>query len=157
MSRVSAGFRPHPEPEALLGPVRDRFGFPSGIFAEHTLWHRPRAPAVWIVRQGCQPPEGIRVEALGLLMMRRPPPRGFPTTGFCQRFGGYATRNIYEFDQETALHLMAGGTLSVEPQDWQGGPYIVRIPEAVVGRGWVREGQLRLDCPKVWRHQLFSS
>jgi hypothetical protein len=86
--------------------------------------------------------------------MRQPLPRGFPTNAFLRRFGRQATRNVADVSWDTALRLMYSHQIEHEPLDDKGGPYIVRAPESVLGRGWVRKGRLVLDTPKGWAAAL---
>lgn len=154
MSPGSDVFEPWPEPGPLLEYLRWRFGVAADALAGHRFWHRPGSRSLWIAAREMKPPPDLPLEAVGMVAFRQPPPRGFPTSAFLRRFGHAATANVYDLDTATALRLMHGEAVAVEPLDERGGPYVVRCPRAVIGRGWVRAGALRLDVPKVWRDQL---
>jgi len=156
LSRVSAAFEPYPEVDAVWTYLVDRYGLGPAVFAEHCLWHRPGAASIWIAHQDLAPPEDLRIETVGLVAFRQPLPRGYPSSAFLRRFGAEATRGCYDVDWPDALRLMHGQAIPRAPLDERAGPYVVRSPRAVLGRGWLREGQLRLDAPKMWRQQLMT-
>lgn len=154
MSRVCVAFEPYPDSEAVWGYLERRFGLARETFTAHRLWHRPGVASVWIAHAACRPPHELRVQGLGLMAFRRPPPRGYPTSAFLRRFGAGARRNAYDLDWEAALALMHERSLPVTALDERGGPYVLRCGETVIGRGWVRDNALRLDAPRIWRRQL---
>ncbi|MFP4606715.1 MAG: hypothetical protein ACLFP7_03750 [Thiohalospira sp.] len=157
MSRSSAAFEPYPDPGEIWGYLEDRFGLERDRFARHRLWWRAgdkREKPVWIVHEDCAPPVEVKVDWVGLCLMRQPPPRGFPTSAFLRRFGAPASRNVVDVDWDTGLRLMYNHQIEHAPLDDKGGPYIVRAPRTVLGRGWVRKGRLILDTPKGWPNQL---
>jgi hypothetical protein len=156
LSRVSVAFEPYPESEAVWRYLAERFGLTKDTFAAHRLWHRPGVTSIWIAHAACRPASVLRVQGLGLMAFRRPPPRGYPTSTFLRRFGAGAERNVYDVSWEAALQLMHERTLAVRDLDSHSGPWVVRCGQTVIGRGWVRESVLRLDAPKTWRHQLLS-
>ena len=155
MSPACAAFEPYPEAQGVWDYLADRFGMPVAAFAGYRLWWRAeRGKSIWIARDTVEPPADLKVEWLGLPVLRQPLPRGFPTSTFLRAFGGAATRNCYDEDWDTALRLMYSHQIEREPLDDKGGPYIVRSPAGVLGRGWVRKGRLVLDTPKGWATQL---
>lgn len=154
MSRVSVAFEPYPDSEAVWRYLEARFGLAHGSFTAHRLWHRPGVASIWIAHAACRPAPELRVQGMGLMAFRRPPPRGYPTSAFLRRFAAGARRNVYDVDWDAALRLMHEGSLALPPLDERGGPYVVRCGGTVVGRGWLRADGLRLDAPKTWRRQL---
>lgn len=154
MSRSSAGFEPYPDAAGVRDYLCERFGMPAEALAEHAFWWRRGTRSIWILRAGHAPPAEAAVEAAGLVAFRQAPPRGFPTSAFLRRFGHAATRAVVDVDWPSALRLMHGEGLAEDGYPERGGPYILRSPRAVLGRGWTREGVLRLDVPKGWRKQL---
>ena len=155
MSQDSGGFEPYPHAESVWTYLEDRFGIPRETFAEHRLWWRSGSGKVlWLAHCAVTPADGVALEWLGLPLMRQELPRGFPTNAFLRRFGGAATRNCFDEDWDTALRLMYDHQIERAPLDDKGGPYIVRSPAGVLGRGWVRKGRLLVENPKGWAAQL---
>ncbi len=109
---------------------------------------------MWIAHEACTPPDDLRIEWVGLPVLRQPLPRGFPTNVFLRRFGDAATRGVCDVDWDTALRLMYDHQVEHAAPDDRGGPYVVRSPAGVLGRGWVRKGRLLLETPKGWATQL---
>ena len=151
MSQGSGAFEPYPRAEAVWRYLRRRFGFGPRAFEAFRLWHRPGAQTVWIAHRDCLPDAWTGPETIGLPVLRRPLPRGFPTTSFLQRFGLLAARNVIWVGEPGAEALMQGQRLQLDASGTAKGPFIVRTRDAVLGRGWVREARLALDIPKEWR------
>jgi hypothetical protein len=146
--RVSAEFELYPEAEALLAWLERKFGLPPATFAAHRFWHRPGHKAIWIAAADCVPPPGLRVEALGMLVARDPPPRGKPTSVFLQRFAAGATRNAYDLDDADAARFLAGEPLPAKGDEK--GYCVVRWRGRVLGCGQAAEGQVRSTLPRAW-------
>ena len=154
MSPSSGVFEPYADAEAVWDYLADRFGLERSLFAGYRLWHRQGGKPVWIAPEPGDDLSAIRLEWLGLPVLRRPLPRGFPTNAFLRRFGGAATRNVVDVDWDTALRLMYSHQPEWSAPDPKGGPYIIRTEASVLGRGWVRKGRLVLETPKGWADQL---
>jgi hypothetical protein len=148
LSQDSEGFEPYGDTPALLDYLDGRFGLEPMLFAEHRFWQRTGSPAIFIAHARCRPVRGVATDVLGLLALRDPPPRGYPTTAFLMRFGMQATRNVYAIDTDTALRLLRDGAIPHLDPETPKGPWIVRTDHAVVGRAWVRDGQLVGEIPK---------
>lgn len=154
MSPASVAFEPYPEAGALLEWLDRRFGLGPPTFAGHRFWHRPGAPAIWIADAACAPPAGPAVEALGMLVMRQPPPAGKPTSVFLQRFAAGATRNVYDLDDEQAARFLRGESQPVTPVDEGRGYCVVRWGGRVLGCGQAADGRLRCALPRSWLEML---
>ncbi|MFN3198581.1 MAG: hypothetical protein ACE366_09250 [Bradymonadia bacterium] len=161
MSPVSAVFEPYSEAEQVWQWLESRYGIPQAVFAQHKLWQRVGAPALWIVGADCCPPPGAKVEAIGMMALRDPPPGGKPTSSFLLEFGHHATRNVYQLSDAEALMFLEDGPLDVVPVDDGRGYCIVRTEELVIGCGRLArepnaDGTRRLLCevPRSWRASL---
>lgn len=161
MSLDSAVFEPYPDAESVWSWFEQRYGIDPEVFAGQRLWHRPGAPALWIAGRGCLPPPGLRVEAMGMMALRDPPPRGKPTSSFLLAFGHYATRNVYTLSPEVALDFLEDRPVSVAPIDDGHGYCVVRTDDLMVGCGRLtrevdEEGRKGLICevPRSWRESL---
>ena len=157
MSRDFDAFEPYPEAADVWRYLEERFGMAPSLFGHHRLWWRKggkREKPIWIAHEDCVLPKDMKVDWAGLMVMRQPPPRGFPTNVFLRRFGAAASRNVVDVGWDTALRLMYNHQIEHEPLDEKGGPYIIRSSRVVLGRGWVRKGRLVLETPKGWQNQL---
>lgn len=153
MSRVSGEFELWPERERTLGWLEWKFGMPPEAFDEWAIWHRPGVPSLWIAHRLTEPRPEAGIELIGLLFMRDPPPRGFPSTSFLQRFGHLARERIIDVPESDVVALVFRDPvpLTTEMDD---GVVVVRGPHGVLGRGWVKAGQLTLDFPKSRRQRM---
>lgn len=153
MSRVFAAFEPHPEATSILEWFEWRFGLSADVFADHRLWHRPGSPAIWIAAVDCAPPPGFDgiVQAVGMIALRDPPPRGKPSSVFLSRFGARATRNVYDLDPGDAQRFLAGEPLAITPRDEARGYCVVRGAGRVLGCGRISGETLYSEIPRSWR------
>jgi hypothetical protein len=154
--RLTARFEPLPHAlEAdVFRQLEGRFGLPRSALAAHRLWHRVGTPTVWIASAGVEPPRGPRVEALGLVLMREPPPGGKPTNVFMQRFGHHATRNVYALDDHQAHAFVEGHAVEIAACDDGRGWAVARWGSVVLGRAFWRDGLLESQLKKSWRADL---
>ena len=149
-------FEPLPEPEAraVYALLEGRFGLPRERLSAYRLWHRAGTPTVWIASVDAEPPRGPRVEAFGLVLMRDPPPGGKPTSVFVQRFGHWATRNVYALSDAQAHAYLRGEPVEVAAVDDGRGWAVARWGSTVLGRGFWRDGVLESQLKKTWRADL---
>ena len=122
-------------------------------FDDFTVWHRPGSPALWLARNGTQPPGGFEVCSVGLPMVRRPKRRhglldGKPTTVFLLRFGHLATRNVVVLNAADAIRFLRQEPLPATPDTR--GYVVVRTADLVLGCGFVKEGTLNCEMPRAW-------
>ncbi len=150
-------FEPHPQPGQIWEDLNRRFGLTSGDFREYRLWRHPDRPTIWIAQQDLGPSRAAQVESMGIPVMRHPPPRGLPTTAFLQRFGHLARKSVLQVQEEAITSLMLGYSLNWCENGLRDGPFILRCGWIILGRGWIRNGNLHLDAPKEWRKSLQNS
>lgn len=149
-------FAPLPEPDvlAVFALLEGRFGLSREHLSAHRLWHRPGTPTLWVASADAEPPRGPRVEAFGLVLMRDPPPGGKPTSVFVQRFGHWATRNVYTLSDAQAQAYLRGEPVAVDAVDDGRGWAVARWGHIVLGRGFWRDGWLESQLKKTWRADL---
>lgn len=149
----AAGDSP-PSREAVVTWWEERFGVPPDTFAGHTFWERG-AGKVWAFRGDL--PSPVRVQGLGMHVLRTGGEHWKPTTNGVQRFGGAATRNVLVLDGAAASAFLRGEDQTV---DWEGDwGYLVVAREVAgeptpVGVGLYLRGELRSQVPKGRRRDL---
>ena len=86
--------------------------------------------------------------------MRKPPPKGKPTSVFLQRFGHTAFRNVYRLSESEAFRFLKRELLAVEPKDDARGYALVRTEDRVIGCGRIKGQTLHSEIPKHWLAEL---
>jgi NOL1/NOP2/fmu family ribosome biogenesis protein len=131
---------------------RDRYGIDA--FDDHTLWEKG-AGKVWAYAG--EAPDPVRVETLGLPVLRARQRFWKPTTDAVQRFGRSATRNVIRLDEPAARAFLAGED---RPVEWDGDPgYLIASHRCAgrdepIGVGLWTDGELRSTVPKGRRREL---
>jgi len=140
-----------PTRESVLTFWTERFGVDPETFEGHTFWEKG-AGSVWAVAGDA--PEPIKIEALGVRLLRTRGDHWKPTTDGAQRFAGGATRNVIELDREQARSFVAGTDQAI---DWAGdwGFLLATTPLGgkltVLGIGLYTYGELASNVPKARR------
>lgn len=143
-----------PTREAVVAWWQDRFGVPPATFAEHTFWERG-AGKVWAFHGDL--PSPVRIQGLGMHVLRTGGEHWKPTTNAVQRFGAEATRNVLVLDPAAAGAFVRGEDQAV---DWEGDwGYLVVAREVggtttPLGVGLYLHGELRSQVPKGRRREL---
>ena len=132
----------------------NHFGIDQGVFRDYRFWQRCGGRGIWITPAGFQLPADLNLAALGMLVMRKPPPQGKPTSVFLQRFGGTAFRNVYVLTEEEALSFLKREPLSIKAVDDARGYALVRTANRIVGCGRIADGLLHSEIPKHWLAEL---
>ncbi|MEF8822504.1 MAG: hypothetical protein V5A14_00685 [Desulfohalobiaceae bacterium] len=143
-------FEPYSGAEEIWSYLLRQFGMDPEAFRGYHLWHYPGRPTVWLAAQEFVPQQEDGLETMGLPVLRRPLPRGLPTTAFLQRFGHLAEKNMIRVDTEAIILLMQGKSLPWDVETAKAGPCVVASDLGIVGRGWIKQGRLVLDAPKEW-------
>jgi len=89
-----------------------------------------------------------------MLVMRKPPPRGKPTSYFLQRFGHLAKRNHLVLDGEELRQYCLRTPLEVSDSDLTDGYCIISSRTHVLGCGRLADGVLTNMWPKHFTSQL---
>ena len=143
-----------PSREAVLDWWEGRFGIEPAVFEAHTFWERG-AGKVWAFRGDL--PSPVRVQGLGMHVLRTGGEHWKPTTNAVQRFGTRASRNVLVLEPAGAAAFLRGEDLAV---DWDGDwGYLVVARElaggvAPIGVGLYTHGDLRSQVPKGRRREL---
>lgn len=150
--RVSAAFELLPDQGLVPRHCAERYGIDPDVFAGHRFWIRPGTRVIRIAAARCAVPDGVDAETIGMQVMRKPPPRGKPTSVFLQRFGATAHRNTYTLDAACAERYLRREAQPIDPVDDAHGYCVVRTAERVLGCGRIKEGVLYSEIPRSWLH-----
>jgi len=132
----------------------ERFGIDPAFFEGYTFWEKGKGK-VWAFRADVDSP--VRVESLGMSVLRTRGEHWKPTTNAAQRFGKYATKNVVELSRQAAETFVAGED---QPLDWDGDwGYLVAAHDIAgttepLGVGLYLHGELRSQIPKGRRREL---
>lgn len=156
--RASSDFEPYPDPELVLNWLEQRFGLGSELFQDHQLWHRSGSAPIWIAQAGVQPPLGLAINALGIMLSRKPPPRAKPSSIFLMRFGAQATRNVYCLNEAESARFLRREAQHIEAPEGARGYCIVKAVRGdVLGCGRLDKGILYSEIPKSWIYEIQGS
>lgn len=148
------------DPEPWLAPVRDRFGLPVESFEGTRLVPRGRG-VLALVPDDLSPPARPEPSSLGLSFLYREMRNPKPTTAAAMAFGGAATRNVVDLDEEELRRYLSRQDQELPAarvEACSGAGYVLARHRGVCfGVGWLRPAaggspaSLRSLFPKRWR------
>ena len=123
-----------------------RFGVPPESFSAFAFLES--GGAVWLVASSTRDalPDGLRIEAAGVALVRRKKRGWKPTTAGLRVIGRWATRNVIELDRDQAARFLARETIEGR-YTTDGGFVIVRRGQEVLGCGLVSARGLESQVP----------
>ena len=148
--RASVAFEQYPDQAIIPNWCFFWLGIDRSVFAESVFVHRPGSPSIWVTSREARLIAEPLPETVGLLVMRKPPPQGKPTSVFLQRFAAHATRNVYIVSPQEAARFLRREPLEVQPIDDQRGYCVVRTAEFVLGCGRIKGKTLVSEVPGSW-------
>jgi len=114
--------------EAVVDFFAERFGIEPAVFADFTFWEKGKGK-IWIFDDDV--PSPIRVEGLGMTVLRTRQEHWKPTHSAIQRFGHHASQNVIDLDGEAAAAFVRGEDQEL---DWEGDwGYLIAAHEIGVG------------------------
>jgi len=134
--------------EEVIEFFADRFGIDPAVFEGFSFWEKGKGK-IWIFADDA--PSPIRVEGLGMTVLRTRQEHWKPTQSAIQRFGGHATKNVIEIDGEAAAAFVRGEDQEL---DWDGdwgyliAAHTVGGEREPIGVGLYVYGELRSTVPK---------
>ena len=146
------------ERNQLLGFLRERFGIPLSVFANHHLLRR--GPTIWLLTRDEHLPAlaSLRVESVGVPLLRWVKKRLKPTSAALQVLGIYATKNVVSLEpmqlEELVEKKEIKGEFPVSP-----GYVIICTETVVIGCGLYLPGRLVSQFPRhlfanqTWAYQ----
>ena len=127
----------------------ERFGIEPAVFEEFSFWEKGKGK-IWVFAD--EMPTPIRIEGLGMTVLRTRQEHWKPTHSAVQRFGRHASRNVIDLTPEQAATVARG-----EDQDlpeWEGDwGYLIAAHELAgerepIGVGLYVYDELRSTVPK---------
>ena len=134
--------------QAVIDFFAERFGIDPAVFEGYTFWEKGKGK-IWIFADDV--PSPIRVEGLGMTVLRTRQEHWKPTQSAIQRFGRHASKNVIEVDGEAAAAFVRGEDQEL---DWEGDWGYLIAAHAVggerepIGVGLYVYGELRSTVPK---------
>ncbi|RXK46199.1 DUF7122 family protein [Halorientalis pallida] len=132
----------------------ERFGIGRDFLEEFSYWEKGRGK-VWAFHADTDSP--VRVEGLGMSVLRTRGDHWKPTTNAVQRFGTRAEKNVIHLTREQAAAFVAGHDQEI-PWDGDWG-YLIATHDIAgetepLGVGLYLHGELRSQIPKGRRRDL---
>ncbi len=140
--------------EEVIDFFDERFGIDPAVFEPFSFWEKGKGK-IWIFADNV--PDPIRVEGLGMTVLRTRQEHWKPTHSAVQRFGRHATKNVIEISGETAANFVQAET---QPVEWDGDwGYLIAAHEIggerePIGVGLYLYDELRSTVPKGNREDL---
>ena len=141
-------FRIHPDQQVIPEWCEWRFGINRDVFGDYSFWQKVGRSEIWIAPRGNQPLVCGRLVSFGLLVMRRDPPRGTPTSTFVQRFGAHATHNIIDLSLAQLKRYVRREPIQIDKSLLSDGDCIVAHGQQIIGCGRFADGSLTNVWPK---------
>ena len=130
-----------------------RFGVPEEVFEPYEFFRTGKG-TIWAIRRSGKAPgglEGLRYQALGMVIMRMGKFGWKPTTNAIQVFGRYARRNVVDLDERQMRAFVAGEAIRGPFEGLEEGYVVVRYRGLPLGCGLYRHGVLLSQVPKIRR------
>jgi NOL1/NOP2/fmu family ribosome biogenesis protein len=138
---------PEPQRSAVLGYFEQRFGLPLTLFAGYRLLERRK---VYVLLRDSPHVEALaflKVQNVGLPVLRKMRHHLKPTTAALQRFGRQATRHTLALSTAQMAQLLSEHTLPCDLGGEAG--YVILLHQGeVVGCGMYTPGRLRSQIPQ---------
>jgi len=131
----------------------ERFCVPEEVFEPYEFFITGKG-TIWALRRSERAPrgvEGLRYEALGMVIMRKGKLGWKPTTNAIQVFGRYARKNVVELGEAQMRAFVAGEAVRGPFPGLEEGYVVVCYRGIPLGCGLYRRGVLLSQVPKVRR------
>ena len=133
----------------------ERFGVDPETFADVTFWEKGSGK-IWAFN--AELPSPMKVEGLGITLLRTRQEHWKPTTSGVKRFGRGATENVIELEPGEAAAFAAGHDQQIDRWDGDWG-YLIAAHELAgglepIGVGLYLHGELRSRVPKGNQEEL---
>jgi len=133
----------------VLDFFEERFGIDPSVFEPYTFWEKGKGK-IWIFADDVPTP--IRIEGLGMTVLRTRQEHWKPTHSAVQRFGHHATKNVVDLSAEEAAQFAQGNDQELPAWDGDWG-YLIATHELAgdrvpVGVGLYLYDELRSTVPK---------
>ncbi|MEE2758035.1 MAG: hypothetical protein VYA30_15360 [Myxococcota bacterium] len=146
--RNSVEFRLHPNQDLVPAWCHWRFDMNPNTFRDYRFWQKVGQTEVWIAPRENEPFVLGCLVSFGMMVMRRDPPRGKPTSIFLQRFGAHARRNIIDLNRGQLADYVRRKAIQIEQPDLSDGDCIVTYGRQILGCARYADGHLNNAWPK---------
>ncbi len=136
----------------LLNYLEEHFGLRKSLFSEYELYQKDGTQRVFLFH-GVLNHQQPFVSA-GLPIYKGAFPRGYVTNAFIYRFGQFATKNCISVTCEHFEKLLSGDGVTLPETMNNRGYQLILLGNKALGRGWIRQGNLFMAVPKIWRQNL---
>jgi len=141
--------------EEVVDFFAERFGIEPSVFEGFTFWEKGKGK-IWIFAD--EMPSPIRIEGLGMTVLRTRQEHWKPTHSAVQRFGRHATKNTIDLTPAQAATFARGKDQDLPEWDGDWG-YLIATHELAGGREPVGVGlylydELRSTVPKGNQEEL---
>jgi NOL1/NOP2/fmu family ribosome biogenesis protein len=141
--------------EEVVDWWEQRFGIGPETFEDVTFWEKGSGK-IWAFSE--ELPSPVRVEGLGITVLRTRQEHWKPTTTGVRRFGRDATTNVIELEPGEAAAFAAGHDQQLDRWDGDWG-YLIAAHELAgelepIGVGLYLHGELRSRVPKGYQEDL---
>jgi NOL1/NOP2/fmu family ribosome biogenesis protein len=150
-------FASEAERREILDYFSDHFGIPEKAFEGFCFLMGERK--IWVVQDHPELErtlEQLKVESVGIPLLRTKTSMWKPTTAGLHFFGHHATRNVFDLGQEDLADFLKGEPRQAPPFI-ESGFVIVRWREKVLGCAVCGKGKLRSQIPHKRREPFISS
>jgi len=133
----------------------ERFGIEPAVFEEFSFWEKGKGK-IWVFAD--EMPTPIRIEGLGMTVLRTRQEHWKPTHSAVQRFGRHATTNVIDLTPEQAATFARGEDQDLPEWDGDWG-YLIATHELAgerepIGVGLYVYDELRSTVPKGNQEEL---
>jgi len=140
------------ERAALLDAIEIIYGIAPDAFDDRSFWQHSTAETIWMTSlEAFALPEGLEVQAMGMVLLRVPGQPANVSNAFVRRYGQLATRSVLDVDGDgESAFLDRQSVPHAEGPDAKG-YRIVRGPSGPLGRGLVQGDRIVSQVPKSLR------
>ena len=130
----------------MLSYLYERFGIPQDIFDSYLMFTKKRT--YWFLNKSSLITEisHLKIKRLGIKAFQEVGSFVKPTTRIVQYFGHYATKAVFNIDENRLKQLLAGEYLPFD-EDLENGYVILSLKGQVLGLGLLIKGKVRSQLP----------
>jgi hypothetical protein len=149
---------PAPQRCEVLGYFERRFGIPLNTFSGYRLLERRKAYLIVRDSSHLESLAGLKVQSVGLIVLRKMRHHLKPTTAALQRFGHLSTQHRFDLAADQLTALLQNGELALDLA-FSPGYVVLSAAGHVLGCALYTPGRLRSQIPRrlIAQQQLPST
>ena len=138
--------------DALLDAIHVIYGISPETFDDRSFWQHASAETIWMTsREAFALPDGLEVQAMGMVLLRVPGQPANVSNAFVRRYGQLATRSVLDVDGDGESAFLDRQSIPHAEGPDAKGYRIVRGPSGPLGRGLVQGTRIASQVPKSLR------